>query len=70
MWMPGLAVPGARWRKSSRSGGSGNQCVLLACLPTGGAICDSKNPTGPTLVTGTAEWSAFLAAAKDGTLDR
>jgi Domain of unknown function (DUF397) len=69
MWMPASAVPGARWRTSSRSGGSGNQCVMLAGIPSGGAICDSKNPTGSALVLAAPQWSAFLATVRAGALD-
>jgi len=70
MWMPATALAGARWRKSTFTSGAGQaQCVELAWLPVGGAVRDSKHPTGPALVIGTAEWSAFLADAKDGRLD-
>jgi hypothetical protein len=53
----------ARWRKSSRSGGSGD-CVELANT---GLIRDSKNPAGPTLAV---DLSGLLQAAKAGYLDR
>ena len=33
-----------QWRKSSRSGGEGGQCVELADLGGGIGIRDSKNP--------------------------
>jgi hypothetical protein len=36
-----------RWRKSSRSGGNGGECVELA--HTLDAVRDSKNPDGPVL---------------------
>ncbi|WP_084476974.1 DUF397 domain-containing protein [Actinokineospora enzanensis] len=39
-------LPEQQWRKSSRSGSNGGQCVELH---PAGAIRDSKNPTGPTL---------------------
>ena len=54
----------AAWRKSSRSGGNGGQCVELSQL---GAIRDSKNPHGPTLQ---AKLQAFLTEIKTGHLDR
>lgn len=34
------------WRKASRSGGEGGNCIELAWA---GAVRDSKNPTGPIL---------------------
>jgi hypothetical protein len=59
---PGLPV--TRWRKSSRSGGEGGNCVELA---HDGRIRDSKNAAGPTL---TVDLGQVLAAAKAGQLDR
>ncbi|MES9539171.1 DUF397 domain-containing protein [Actinomadura sp. NPDC000600] len=38
------------WRKSSRSGSSGGQCVELAGAKDGVAIRDSKDPNGPMLL--------------------
>ena len=38
------------WRKSSRSGSDGGQCVELANLETKVAVRDSKYPDGPVLV--------------------
>lgn len=52
-----------RWRKSSRSGGGGNQCVELACTEAGGAVRDSKNPAGPVL---TVRLGALVSAVKEG----
>ncbi len=49
-----------RWHKSSRSGTQA-QCVEVARLDDGTiGIRDSKDPGGPTLRIGTAEWLAFL----------
>lgn len=50
------------WRKSSHSGG-GNDCVEIACVDAGTAVRDSKNPDGPRLSFGAADWSAFLGRA-------
>ncbi|HEX2132569.1 MAG TPA: DUF397 domain-containing protein [Actinophytocola sp.] len=52
-----------RWRKASRSGTQTN-CVELANT---GAVRDSKNPAGPTVV---AELRPLLAAVKTGRLTR
>ncbi|WP_083471656.1 DUF397 domain-containing protein [Kibdelosporangium phytohabitans] len=40
----------ARWRKSSRSGGNGGQCVEVALVDGAIAVRDSKDPTGPALI--------------------
>lgn len=61
-------VTGAIWRKSTRSGNSGN-CVEVATnlVDTDGVVLvrDSKNPTGPHLTFTRAEWEAFLGGAED-----
>ncbi|MFE1954548.1 DUF397 domain-containing protein [Streptomyces sp. NPDC059524] len=55
----------ACWRKSSYSNGTGGDCVEVATNLTGTGtipVRDTKhNTTGPTLLIGTAAWSAFLA---------
>ncbi|RZS39191.1 uncharacterized protein DUF397 [Herbihabitans rhizosphaerae] len=55
-------LPGASWRKSSRSGG-GEQCVELA-HSAGGAVRDSKNPDGPVLAA--VDLAGLISAAKRG----
>ncbi|WP_137816867.1 DUF397 domain-containing protein [Gandjariella thermophila] len=67
--MPAPAVEGARWRKSTRSGGGGAQCVEIANLPARTAVRDSKRPDGPALLFRAATWSAFLDGVKAGALD-
>lgn len=52
-----------RWRKSSHSGG-GNDCVEIASVTVGAAVRDSKNPDGPRLRFGSANWTAFLGRAR------
>lgn len=57
----------AEWRKSSRSGGNGGQCVEVARnLPGIVAVRDSKDPTGPALAFTPDAWAAFLYGAKGG----
>lgn len=63
-------LSGAKWFKSSRSGG-GQDCVETAHLDSGHVgVRDSKNPHGPALVFTPSEWDAFLGGAKDGEFDR
>jgi hypothetical protein len=62
-------VTGSRSRhyiKSSRSGGSGGNCVEWAHTPAGVYIRDSKNPAGPELFATYTEWSGLLAKALTG----
>ncbi|WP_416902705.1 DUF397 domain-containing protein [Micromonospora echinospora] len=54
-------LAGAAWRKSTRSGGSGGDCVEVAhYLPGFVAVRDSKDPNGPALAFRTGSWSAFV----------
>ncbi|WTY93250.1 DUF397 domain-containing protein [Sphaerisporangium sp. NBC_01403] len=60
----------ARWRKSSRSGNNGGECVEVATnLPEVVALRDSKNPTGPVLVLTPGGWRAFLSSVKGSQID-
>ncbi len=53
---------GARWRKSSRSGTGGGNCVEIADnLADRVAFRDSKDPAGPVLIVSTAAYRAFTA---------
>ncbi|MFG3518785.1 DUF397 domain-containing protein [Nocardia nova] len=62
-------LTGAKWFKSSRSGG-GKDCVEAVFLDSGHVgVRDSKNPTGPALVFTPAEWDAFTIDLRNGTLD-
>jgi hypothetical protein len=54
----------SRWRKSSFSGGGNNDCVELALTTRGGAIRDSKNPSGPVLTMNPTAWNALLRNTK------
>ncbi|WP_433600169.1 DUF397 domain-containing protein [Nocardia sp. CA-135953] len=66
----GVDLSGAKWFKSSHSGG-GQDCVEAAHLDGGlVGVRDSKNPTGPALVFTPAEWDAFTAGMNDGEFDR
>ncbi|MET7821505.1 DUF397 domain-containing protein [Micromonospora zamorensis] len=57
-----MDLSNARWRKSTRSGASGGNCVEVASnLPGVVAVRDSKDATGPALTFAPAAWAAFLA---------
>ncbi|MEU0504351.1 DUF397 domain-containing protein [Nocardia sp. NPDC005998] len=65
-----MDLSGARWFKSSRSGGNDN-CVEVAFLDGDMVgVRDSKNPTGPALVFTPGEWQAFTAGVVDGEFER
>ncbi|NUS72214.1 MAG: DUF397 domain-containing protein [Corynebacteriales bacterium] len=53
--------------KSSRSGGSGGNCVEWAIEPKGVYVRDSKNSSGPELLLTHQEWNALVRAAGSGT---
>ncbi|MFF5230703.1 DUF397 domain-containing protein [Dactylosporangium sp. NPDC000521] len=58
-------LTGARWRKSTRSGGNGGNCVEVADnLPGIVAVRDSKDPNGPALIFETAAFVAFVDGLK------
>ncbi|PZF94634.1 DUF397 domain-containing protein [Micromonospora deserti] len=57
-----MDLTGARWRKSTRSGPDGGNCVEVADnLPGVVAVRDSKDPGGPALTFEPAVWRAFVA---------
>ncbi|GAB1509070.1 DUF397 domain-containing protein [Actinophytocola sp. KF-1] len=58
-----MNLNGARWRKSSLSGGSGDgndSCVEVALLGNATALRDSKNAEGPVLRLPNSAWQALL----------
>ncbi|HEV7898614.1 MAG TPA: DUF397 domain-containing protein [Planosporangium sp.] len=66
-----IDLSGAMWRKSSRSGGNGGDCVEVADNLSGiVAVRDSKDPTGPVLTFTLTEWAAFRAGVKRGEFNR
>jgi hypothetical protein len=57
-------LSGAQWRKSTRSGDNGGNCVEVADnVPGLVAVRDSKDPTGPALAFSSDSWTAFIRVA-------
>lgn len=60
---------GAIWRKSTRSGGNGGDCVEVAAnVPGIVAVRDSKDPSGPVVALTPAQWREFVEGIKTQTL--
>lgn len=53
----------ATWRRSTRSGQTGN-CVEVADLGVGIGVRDTKDREGGRLVVSTSEWTSFVASLK------
>ena len=63
-------LTGAVWRKSTRSGNGGSDCVEVAKnLPGVVGVRDSKDRSGPVLTFAPAAWSDFLQSVKLGEFD-
>ncbi|WP_371515342.1 DUF397 domain-containing protein [Kitasatospora sp. NBC_01300] len=61
-----VGLTGARWRKSSHSGGGG-ACIEVADGFTHvQPVRDSKDPHGPVLLFPTPAWQAFVTAVRAG----
>lgn len=68
--LPQASLTGATWRKASRSGPTGGNCVEVAAnLPGVTALRDSKRPEGGAHVVSRAAFAGFLADAKSGRFD-
>jgi hypothetical protein len=59
----------AVWRKSTRSGSNGPDCVEVATQPDVVGVRDSKDRSGPALGFAPAEWKAFVDGVKGGEFD-
>ncbi|MFI5493570.1 DUF397 domain-containing protein [Actinoplanes sp. NPDC051859] len=55
-----------RYTKSTKSGGSGGNCVEWSIQNNGVYVRDSKNPDGPELLMSHQEWGTFTQAAGSG----
>ncbi|MFC6023297.1 DUF397 domain-containing protein [Plantactinospora solaniradicis] len=57
-------LAGARWRKNTRSGDNGGNCVEVADnLPDVVGVRASKDPGGPVLTLAPGPWAAFVTGA-------
>jgi hypothetical protein len=55
-----------RWRKSSFSGTSGDNCVESRSASGAVEVRDTKDRAGGALIFDTAAWHAFTAGLKSG----
>ncbi|MGC4814362.1 DUF397 domain-containing protein [Micromonospora sp. DT228] len=61
-----MDMSGARWRKSTRSGGNGGDCVEVADnLPGVVLVRDTKDRDGGTLTFSPQAWRGFVAMTRD-----
>ncbi|MGW3890027.1 DUF397 domain-containing protein [Micromonospora chokoriensis] len=60
-----MDMTGARWRKSTRSGGNGGDCVEVADnLPGVVLVRDTKDRDGAALAFSPASWRCFVALVR------
>ncbi|RKR91528.1 uncharacterized protein DUF397 [Micromonospora pisi] len=60
-----MDVTGARWRKSTKSGNNGGDCVEVADNLAGVVLVrDTKDRDGGTLTFAPDAWRAFVGLAK------
>jgi len=52
------------WRRSSRSGANGGNCVEVAALSPAFGLRDSKNPATGPLTIGPSAFTALIEALK------
>jgi hypothetical protein len=65
-----IQLNSAVWRKSTRSGSNGGDCVEIADnLPAVVVVRDSKDPDGPVLTFDRDQWRAFIRATRAGEFD-
>jgi hypothetical protein len=61
----------AKWRKSTRSGSSGGDCIEVADnMPGVVAVRDSKDPDGPVLSFSPEAWREFVNRVRHGNLEQ
>jgi hypothetical protein len=54
------------WKKSSKSGGNGGECVEVRRYNGAVQVRDSKDPDGPVLTFSPQQWAEFVTAAVNG----
>ncbi|WP_433650842.1 DUF397 domain-containing protein [Micromonospora zamorensis] len=60
-----MDLTGARWRKSTKSGGNGGDCVEVADnLPGVVLVRDTKDRDGATLTFSPQSWRGFVTMAR------
>ncbi|MFB4305205.1 DUF397 domain-containing protein [Actinomadura sp. GTD37] len=67
--IPTLDLSAVVWRKASRSGHEGGNCVEVAGVARVVAVRDSKDPDGPKLAFTSAAWRAFAHRVTSGAHD-
>jgi hypothetical protein len=65
----GMDLSRSTWRKSTRSGSSGDCVEVADNLPEMVAVRDSTDPDGPVLTFSRSEWNAFIGETKSGRFD-
>lgn len=63
------ASTGVSWRKSSRSGSAGDNCVEVADTGWHVLVRDSKDPAGGHLAVSLTGWQVFVNAVVGGDFD-
>lgn len=64
-----VALTGASWRKSTRSGPNCDNCVEVAFVGGAVAVRDSKDQSGPAVGFTRTQWNAFLGSTRNGKFD-
>ncbi|NYH41047.1 hypothetical protein HNR22_000774 [Micromonospora jinlongensis] len=60
-----MDLTGARWRKSTKSGGNGGDCVEVADnIPGVVLVRDTKDRGGATLTFSPQSWRSFVTMAR------
>lgn len=67
--LDGVDLSTLNWQWPSESGPSSDDCVVVAAIPGGVAVGDSKDLTAMPLAFNNSEWRVFCAAIADGEYD-